>query len=89
MKIQTIYNIGEEVWVMSNNVPVKSKITGHYFDNNFGKEKKPVNELLGWELEGQELLYSMATNIKRMETEMFRTKEELLNWLSNLAEKNP
>lgn len=89
MEIKTIYNIGDKVWVMSNNVPIHTKITDHYFNNNYGKEKKPVSELLGWELDKTEIAYAMECPIKRMESEMFPTKEELLNWLSKLAEKTP
>jgi hypothetical protein len=80
MKIETKYNVGDTVFVMSNNKIRSGKIVKPHFDNDYsGKKEFNLEKMLGWELDIKEFILSMhESNVRRLETEIFLTKEELL-----------
>jgi hypothetical protein len=90
MKVETTYNQGDEVWTMSNNKCIKTKTKIHYFEDGQYKRdsadnpETKIEDYFGWELEAAEFssyLYGSKVPIKRKETELFRTKEELIKSL--------
>lgn len=73
MKIETKYDVGDEVWLMANNMAVCRKIGSIYFtaDNEcneltYSLEHSDKDDVTWWDYE---------------ESELFPTKEELLKSL--------
>jgi hypothetical protein len=79
MTIETKYNIGDEVWFISNNKPVCSKIQKPHFTADYSNKKEyNLEEMLGWQLEYMEYGFGCEFPANRLETELFKTKEELI-----------
>jgi hypothetical protein len=87
MKVETTYNQGDEVWTMSNNKCIKTKTKIHYFEDGQYKRdsadnpETKIEDYFGWELEADEIppsIFGHKLPIRRKETELFRTKEELI-----------
>lgn len=81
--INSKYKIGDEVWTMSLNKPVFTKIKDIRLETSY--MAKSVEERLKWELEQTEPnSYSVGSYglcIYRSEYELFDTKEELIKSL--------
>ncbi len=89
MTIKTIYKVGDEVWTMSDNKPIKARIKNAYFDNPWKEEEKinmNLEDYLKWELDYKEYIMDficpLTYNIRRKESELFLTRKELLDSLN-------
>jgi len=84
MKIETKYNIGDTVWTISENKVKSGKITQPYtftpYTVNF---KYDLTKLIGWKLDKLEWKTDSERPIVRLEEELFLTKEELIQSLSD------
>ena len=69
MKIETKYNIGDEVWVSVKDKPTKGKVRG--INARIGKLGDTIYSRITYEVISYELPY--------VEDAVFPTKEELLN----------
>ena len=81
MRIETKYNIGDTVYTLSNNKICVGKIVKSHFQNDYSSSKNEydLEKMLGWTLDIKE--YSFASKpfeITRLETELFLSKEDLL-----------
>lgn len=72
MTITTIYNEGDEVWTMISNKPILAKIVKPNF------HKCTSFDDIGWELDIEENFMGYAMPVSRLESELFKTKEELI-----------
>lgn len=72
MTITTTYNEGDEVWTMLKNRPVCTTIIkpNFLFCTSF--------EDVGWELAIREGIMGYEMPVCRLESELFKTKEELI-----------
>lgn len=76
MTITTIYNPGDTVWCLIDNKAVCTKTVevGH-----IKNEKIPIEKRLQWKLEAKERSWVGIDIVAvRAESELFRTKEELI-----------
>lgn len=84
MKIETKYNVGDTVFTLSKNRIYSGKIIKPNFTNDYSRKADfDLESMLGWELGITENFLGHGSNISRLETEIFLTKEELIEWLSN------
>lgn len=71
MVLESKYDIGDEVWIISNNVVFRTNVTGIFILVMKGYEKDIIN-----------ISYSVSyKDIKYFEDEVFASKEELLKTL--------
>lgn len=76
MTITTIYNPGDTVWCMVGN---KATCTKTVAIAHLSHEDGPIEERLQWKLEATESSWTgLMLNATRPESQIFRTKEELL-----------
>lgn len=82
MIITTIYNIGDEVYILADNKIKKGKIVKPWFDTTI-KEGQVLEDLVGWELDIPEYIKGLGfpTNIHRLEKELFKSKDDLIEHL--------
>ncbi len=66
MKVNTKFNINETVWVVSDNKVIQQKVRGI----EISVEKKVIT-----------ITYSLLDDSKYTETELYKTKEELIDAL--------
>lgn len=76
MVITTKYDVGDEVWAMVSNKPTKTKIIS--FNQTYTYKLNNV----AWNLDApSEDLWSYKNNAWKNESQLFRTKQELIDSL--------
>lgn len=75
MIVTTKYNPGDEVWTISKNKLTKGKIIKPCFIGT-----QSIDDL-GWELDIEEYFMGFSKNISRKESELFLSKEDLIQSL--------
>lgn len=48
MKIETIFNVGDTVWIMLHNKPTETWIREFWFDNDRYQKQDKLEDYCGW-----------------------------------------